>query len=189
MRCIQQDACTVFVISMASLYLRMRWFPNNLRKQTTTRATEVLKKRVRVRGLSSDANKLERKMGSWLKTRLIMAARWHACVRLSEMAVCKTSGLYEQTTTCGSQWESQTKLVTSDKANSMLACLLINDRVTSLVWIFFISKSLITRRLRFIYARFSGKTLINRFFMTKKVLIILIFIFILFFVKCMYRPP
>lgn len=90
--CIQQDACTILVLPTASLSLRMRWFSTNLRKQTTTRATEVLKKSVRVRGPSSDANKLEERNGLWLKTRLIMAARWHACVRLSEMAVCKISG-------------------------------------------------------------------------------------------------
>lgn len=146
MRCIQQDACTVFARSMTSLYQRMRWFPNNLRKQTATRATEVLKKRVRVKGPSSDANKLERKMGSWLKTRLIMAARWHACVRLSEMAVCKISGLYEQTTTCGSQWENL--LQWTKPTACLFACLLFNERETRLRF-FFISKSSITRRLRF----------------------------------------
>lgn len=146
MRCIQQDACTVFARSMTSLYQRMRWFPNNLGKQTATRATEVLKKRVRVKGPSSDANKLERKMGSWLKTRRIMAARWHACVRLSEMAVCKISGLYEQTTTCGSQWENL--LQWTKPTACLFACLLFNERETRLRF-FFISKSSITRRLRF----------------------------------------
>lgn len=90
--CIQQDPCTILALPTASLFLRMKWFSTNLRKQTTTRATEVLKKSVRVRGPSSDANKLEEGNGLWLKTRLIMAARWHACVRLSEMAVCKISG-------------------------------------------------------------------------------------------------